>query len=63
MVLENSFSVSEIFLIIVKTQILPIENEIPIKINQTLRNQNSLKKGTLKLHIAQTINEIQSELK
>ena len=61
-ILEKSFSLSEIFLIILKTQILPIEKEIPIKINQIFRNQNSLTKGMVKLHNVQIINAILSEL-
>ena len=53
MVIENSFSVSVVFLMMLKTQILPIENEIPIRTNQIFKNQNSVRKGMLKLQIVQ----------
>ena len=61
MVIENSFSVSVVFLMMLKTQILPIENEIPIRMNHIFKNQNSVKKGILKLQTAQINNAIASE--
>ena len=56
MVIENSFSVSVVFLMMLNTQILPIENEIPIRMNQIFKNQNSVRKGMLKLQIVQINN-------
>ena len=44
-----------------KTHILPIENEIPIRTNQIFKNQNSVRKGMLKLQIVQINNAIASE--
>jgi hypothetical protein len=61
MVIENSFSVFVVFLMMLKTQILPIENEIPIRINQIFRNQNSVRKGMLKLQTVQINNAIANE--
>ena len=60
-VIENSFSVSVVFLMMLNTQILPIEKEIPIRTNQIFKNQNSVKNGILKLQTAQINNAIASE--
>ena len=56
MVIENSFSVSVVFLMMLNTQILPIENEIPIRMNHIFKNQNSVKNGMLKLQTVQINN-------
>ena len=56
MVIENSFSVSVVFLMMLNTQILPIENEIPIRMNHIFKNQNSVRKGMLKLQKVQINN-------
>ena len=61
MVIENSFSVSVVFLMMLNTQILPIENEIPIRMNHIFKNQNSVRKGMLKLQTAQINNEKANE--
>ena len=56
MVIENAFSVSVVFLMMLNTQILPIENEIPIRMNHIFKNQNSVRKGMLKLQTVQINN-------
>ena len=55
-VIENSFSVSVVFLMMLNTHILPIENEIPIRTKKKNKNQNSVRKGMLKLQIVQINN-------
>ena len=60
-VTEKSFSLDVVFLMMLKTHILPIENEIPIRTNQIFKNQNSVKNGILKLQTAQINNAIASE--
>ena len=47
------FFVIRNILIILKTQILPIEKEIPIKINQILETKIRFTKGMVKLHNVQ----------